>query len=157
MSSYIKPNLVFAKFKASSSTDIISQLADKLYQNGNVTSGYKDAVLAREKEFPTGLPSQSGKYDVAIPHTDVKYVNQPAIAFASLDNPVEFTNMGDHSQQVQARFVVMLAMKEPHSQVKLLSQLMALFQDEDALAKLWGITNSERLYQELSVRFMKES
>lgn len=152
--SYINENLVFAHLSATDSTDVISQLADALYKNGNVNADYKQAVLDREKIYPTGLPS--GEICVAVPHTDVKYVKSPAIVFASLESPVKFANMADKSQTVDAKFVAMLAMKEPHSQVELLQNLMQLFQNQDLLKKFISLDSSEELYKDLVTYFEKE-
>ncbi|WP_295731930.1 PTS sugar transporter subunit IIA [uncultured Limosilactobacillus sp.] len=148
---FIKDNLVFAHLSAQDSTGVISQLADALYRNGNVNGDYKQAVLDREKVYPTGLPS--GDICVAVPHTDVKYVKSPAIVFATLDQPVKFANMADKSQTVDARIVTMLAMKEPHSQVQLLQNLMQLFQNQDLLKKLLKLDSSAKLYDELVAYF----
>ncbi len=79
---YIDSQLVFSQLDAKDSTDVISQLADALYKQGYVNADYKQAVLDREKVYPTGLPSDD--ICVAVPHTDVKYVKKPAIVFASL-------------------------------------------------------------------------
>ena len=103
---YRDSQLVFSQLDAKDSTDVISQLADALYQHGNVNADFKQAVLDREKVYPTGLPS--GEICVAVPHTDVKYVKKPAIVFASLKKAVDFANMADKSQKVSVRFVVML-------------------------------------------------
>lgn len=148
---FIKENLVIANLQASNSQDVISTLADKLHETGYVNADYKQAVLDREKIYPTGLPS--GQINVAIPHTDVKYVKSPAIIFATLKSPVEFKNMADKKQNVSVRFVAMLAMKEPHSQVQLLQKLMQLFQKQDLLAKLVSLTDSSELYKEIKQYF----
>lgn len=151
---YINKDLVYAHLNGKNSTDVINKLADALYQHGNVNADYKQAVLDREKKYPTGLPS--GDICVAVPHTDVKYVKSPAIVFASLDHPVKFANMADKSQTVEVKFVAMLAMKEPHSQVKLLQSLMQLFQNQELLKKLIGLDSSADLYDELVSYFKKE-
>lgn len=151
---YIDNDLVLAQMDVKSATEAISTLADLLYQHKNVNQDYKQAVLDREEIFPTGLPS--GKIGVAIPHTDIKYVNKPAIAFATLQKPVVFKNMADKSQDVEVRFMAMLAMKESHSQVQLLQRLMELFQHQDLLAKLIQEEDSEQLYEDLASYFKKE-
>lgn len=151
---YIDSDLVLAQLDVKSATEAISTLADLLYEHNNVNQDYKKAVLDREKIFPTGLPS--GKIGVAIPHTDVKYVNKPAIAFATLQKPVIFKNMADKSQDVEVQFMAMLAMKEPHSQVELLQSLMELFQHQELLAKLIKEKDSKNLYENLASYFKKE-
>ncbi|WP_297817198.1 PTS sugar transporter subunit IIA [uncultured Lactobacillus sp.] len=151
---YIDKDLVLAQLDVKNADEAISTLADILYKHKNVSQNYKQAVLDREKIFPTGLPS--GKIGVAIPHTDVKYVNKPAIAFATLNEPIIFKNMADKSQDVKVQFIAMLAMKEPHSQVELLQKLMELFQHQDLLANLIQEENSKNLYEDLASYFDKE-
>lgn len=151
---FINKNLVIAHLSAKDSTQAISQIADLLYKSGKVKSTYKQAVLDREKTFPTGLPS--GEICVAVPHTDVKYVNEPAIAFATLNNPVTFANMADKSQKIKVSVIAMLAMKEPHSQVKLLQNLMELFQKQDYLKELISIDDPEKLFEKLNSYFDEE-
>lgn len=151
---YIDADLVLAQLDVKNADEAISTLADILYKHKNVNQDYKQAVLDREKIFPTGLPS--GKIGVAIPHTDVKYVNTPAIAFATLNKPIVFKNMADKSQDVKVQFIAMLAMKEPHSQVELLQKLMELFQHQDLLESLIQEKDSRKLYEDIASYFKKE-
>lgn len=151
---YVNKNLVLAKLKATDYKDAITQLANLLQKQGYVNKDFAQAVLDREEIYPTGLPS--GKVNVAIPHTDIKYVNSPAIAFASLEKPIKFKNMADKSQEIDVNFIAMLAMKEPHSQVSLLQNLMKLFQKQNLLKELTSITSSSQLFEQLSNYFEKE-
>lgn len=152
---YVNKNLVLAKLKATDNKDAITQLANLLQKQGYVNKDFAQAVLDREKIYPTGLPS--GKVNVAIPHTDIKYVNSPAIVFASLEKPIKFKNMADKSQEINVSFIAMLAMKEPHSQVSLLQNLMKLFQNQDLLEKFISLDDNSQLFDQLSNYFKKEA
>lgn len=131
MSSSIEEDLVLLDVVAKDKFDLLSQVADRLFEKGYVKSSYKDAVIAREKIFATGLPTALG--GVAIPHTDVEHVVSPAICMARLASPVDFVIMGDDKETVSVDFVFMLAMKEAHAQIELLQNLMGILQDEEAL------------------------
>jgi len=96
-----------------------------------VKESFVDAIIQRENEFPTGLPTAG--ISVAIPHTDVEHVNRKTISVAVLKNPVDFVIMGDDQKTTPVQLVFMLAMDEPHSQLSLLQKLMEIFQDEDTL------------------------
>lgn len=144
----LEPDLVFAHVKATSSDEIIHYLAQKLQNKGKVKISFEQAVKKRELLHPTGLPS--GEIAVAIPHTDVDYVNEAAITFATLAQPIEFHNMAITDEILRVQIVVMLALKDPHSQVEMLQKLMALFQDQKLLKQLKGITSSQKLYQVIS-------
>ncbi len=67
-------------------------MADGLHAAGHVRASYKEALLAREERFPTGLPTQV--MAVAIPHTDVEHVERSFISVARLAEPVAFHEMG---------------------------------------------------------------
>ena len=54
---YIDKDLVLAQLDVKNADEAISTLADILYKHKNVSQNYKQAVLDREKIFPTGLPS----------------------------------------------------------------------------------------------------
>ncbi|MDF7671918.1 PTS sugar transporter subunit IIA [Lactobacillus sp. ESL0701] len=144
----LSPKFVFAQVKASSADEVIHYLATQLKDNGKVKDTFEEAVKAREQIHPTGLPS--GEIAVAIPHTDVQYVNEAAITFATLDHPVEFHNMAVNDQLLEVQIVVMLALKDPHSQVEMLQKLMALFQNQELLAQLQKITDNRQLYDAVS-------
>lgn len=119
---------------ANSSSDVIEIASNELYQRGIVKKEFFEKVLEREALYPTGLPV--GKYGVAIPHTDSKYVNRSQIAFLSLKNPVKFKNMGNISADVDVNLIFMIAMSQPHEQSEILVKLMELFADEDFMDKL---------------------
>ncbi|MDE3314443.1 PTS sugar transporter subunit IIA [Lacticaseibacillus zeae] len=119
---------------ASDATAIMTKLAQQLRAKNMVTDQFLPHVLAREKEYPTGLAT--GSIGVAIPHTDSIYVNKSQIAFASLTKPVTFRSMVDLNQTIKVSMVFMIAMSTPHEQTDLLSNLMNMFQNQNVLYKL---------------------
>ncbi|PAD25163.1 PTS fructose transporter subunit IIA [Niallia circulans] len=127
-------DLVKVKLKVNSSEEVIKILGEMLLESGYVTDTYIDAVLQRELSLPTGL--QIGRINVAIPHTDSTHVKESTIALATLEEPVSFQLMADPAQEVDVKLVFLLAVKEPKKQVKLLKQLMAIFQNEELLNRM---------------------
>ncbi|MFH5811678.1 PTS sugar transporter subunit IIA [Companilactobacillus sp. FL22-1] len=144
----VKQELTFSKVDCNNSNEIIHYLANKLFQDGDVTADFEQAVKDREKIYPTGLPI--GKVSVAIPHTDVKYVKNSSIAIATLERPVEFKNMANNKETIDVSIVVMLAMKEPHSQVDMLQKLMKLFQNQELLEKIYSLNDSSEIFDIVS-------
>ena len=88
----INKNLVFRNLDFKSNSEAESFIADKLFEQGYVKQGYKDALLEREKQFPTGLPSSAPA--IAIPHANADLVNKTTLAVVTLNKPVTFKNMG---------------------------------------------------------------
>lgn len=122
------------------STEALSMVSDELIKKAVVKESYKDAIIKREKEFPTGLNAPS--CGIAIPHTDAIHVNKPQIAIARLAQPVKFLQMGDGAD-VAAKLIFMLALKEPHAQLETLQKLMALIQNKAAIAELIAAKDSK--------------
>lgn len=147
----LSSQLVFAQVEAKTSSEIIQYLAQQLQMFDKVQPDFSQAVQDRELSHPTGLPS--GKIAVAIPHTDVEYVKHPAIAFATLKQPIQFHNMAVTKQLLDVQIVVMLALKNPHSQVQMLQKLMTLFQNQVLLEQLVQIQDQQLLFQQLVANF----
>ena len=126
--------LIIRDLEGKSSSDVLKYMAANLYKQGYVRESYASAVIAREENFATGLPTSG--YGVAIPHTDIEHVYKSAISFAVLKNPVEFGIMGEETEKTPVKLVFMLAMHDSHSQLEMLQNLMAIFQDEEDLKYL---------------------
>lgn len=125
---------IILNLSATDKESVLSQMSDVLYQNGFVKSTFKDAVIQREEEFATGLPTHL--CSVAIPHTDVKHINNRTIGVAILEKEVPFVEMGTLDQQTDVKIVFMLAMDKVDDQLKLLQQLMQIFQSEEKLEQI---------------------
>jgi PTS system galactitol-specific IIA component len=125
-----------------SSEDAIRILADELYQRGYVKDAFKDAVLARERSFPTGIPTE---IPVALPHADAEYSELPAIALGVLAEPVSFGLMGgDDDETVETRLIFMISLPEPKDQMLMIQRLVKLFREKDCLV---GLHNTESATQ----------
>ncbi|MCM3568988.1 PTS sugar transporter subunit IIA [Neobacillus mesonae] len=111
--------------------DLLEMMARNLIKNGYVKESFLKAIIAREKIFPTGLPTAG--VHVAIPHTDIEHVHKKTISVGVLKKPVDFSMMGGGGETVQVKLVFMLAMDEAHSQLELLQKLMAILQDRELL------------------------
>ena len=121
---------VLVRLAADSTEDALRALAARLVETGHARASFPDAVLAREAEFPTGLPTEP--IGVAIPHADVEHVVTTTVALATLARPVVFHQMGgeDHDT-VAVSIIVMLAVAEPKAQVAYLSRVIGAIQDAD--------------------------
>ncbi|TCS81312.1 PTS sugar transporter subunit IIA [Pectinatus cerevisiiphilus] len=126
--------LILLNLDGKDKLEVISKMANNLQKLGYVKESYKDAIIAREKVFATGLPTSP--YGVAIPHTDIEHVNKPAICVACLSQPVDFVIMGEKNEEVPVRIIFMLAMKEQHAQLGMLQKLMKILQEKGALEKI---------------------
>lgn len=126
--------LILKDVEANTSEEVIRLMAGNLYEKGIVKESYIEAIVEREKNYATGLPTKS--CSVAIPHTDKEHVNEKAISIALLKEPVDFVIMGEVSETTPVKLVFMLAMDESHTQLELLQRLMQIFQDDELLLSL---------------------
>ncbi|MGP4075974.1 PTS sugar transporter subunit IIA [Halobacillus sp. K22] len=131
---YCDESIILLDVEAETRDEVLTTMGNNLVNKSLVQPSFVPAIIERENEFPTGLPTAG--VSVAIPHTDVEHVIQKNISVAILKSEVGFGVMGDDSEQVPVKIVFMLAMDEAHSQLSLLQKLMQIFQDENELLNM---------------------
>ncbi len=132
---FLPPEAIALHVQATSAEQVIRELGERLRRLGLVKDGFVEATLRREADMPTGLPL-GGEIHAAIPHVDIEFVNQPALALATLDAPVVFYNMVEADEVVPVRLVIMLALDQPKAQIEMLQQVSALLQRPELVAQL---------------------
>ncbi|MEW6048874.1 MAG: PTS sugar transporter subunit IIA [Bacillota bacterium] len=125
--------------------DVLQGMAGELECRGVVSKEYVSALLQREEQFPTGLPTEP--VGVAIPHADAQFVRSPAIAVAKLRRPVLFRRMDLPSTEVAVSLVVMLAIHQAEWQVRLLEAVARVLQDPGLIGELASATSGDELRQ----------
>jgi galactitol PTS system EIIA component len=141
---FLKREAVCTQVEAKTSEEVIRLLGGKLYRLGYVKDGFIEATLQREANLPTGLPL-GGEFNAALPHVDIEYVNKPALALASLIEPVVFHNMVDADEEVSVRLVIMLALDQPKSQITMLQEVSLIFQQPEIVRQLTEATTPEQV------------
>ncbi len=134
---------ILVQAQAESREEIITRLGSLLFEHGLVKETFVQAVLDREKVYPTGL--QTTILGFAIPHTDTEHVNRPALAIATLSQPVVFQAMGDPDTSVSVRVVMMLAISDPKAVVHVLRKVISILEDSEALTGLLGASSREEI------------
>lgn len=128
---YLDESVILLNLECTAMEDVLTKMGCNLVDKSLVKDGFVKAVIEREDEFATGLPTAG--VSVAIPHTDVEHVNKNAISIGVLKNAVDFGVMGDDSKTTPVKIVFMLAIDQPHTQLTLLQKLMQVFQNQDTL------------------------
>lgn len=88
--------------------EVLQYLSDCLIQDGCVRSSHTQAVLEREREFPTGVELE-GSINIALPHAAPEHANCNGIIVCILNQPVDFRQMTDPTKTIPVRIVFMLA------------------------------------------------
>ncbi len=130
----INRDLIVLDMDCTTAEEVIQQLAEKLEKKKWVKDGYIQAVLNRENEYPTGLPTNGTA--VAIPHTNAEFCLKSAMVTGILRKPVSFGNMANPDEKLPVRIVFLLAMKEPAFQVHWLKQLVSMLRKPGMLENL---------------------
>ncbi len=107
---------------------VLRELGRHAVERGYATSGYVEALLDREADFPTGLAVPTAPVDVAIPHAGPQHVREGAVVLALPETPVAFRDMDDPEETVDAGVVMLLLADESEGYTAFLSNLANLFQ-----------------------------
>lgn len=131
---FFSEGIAFFNQSCDSQEEALRKLAGEFVAKGLVKDTFPQAVIDREKSYPTGL-SING-IGVAIPHTDGIHIIEPQIGFMTLQKPVIFKDMGDISNEVEVSALFMLGLVKSEQQLDMLGKLVGLFQDEVLLKRV---------------------
>lgn len=138
-------SVIVPDLEAKTWEDVMKNLGQKLIDAGYSKESYIDALIAREKDFPTGLDIDG--LGVAIPHTDVSHVNKAGIAIGVLKEPVTFIQMGTDDEEVGVKLIFMLAVTDPNAHIDELQRIIEIIQDKGVLEKLFTVTDKETIIE----------
>lgn len=137
------PELIIPNLAVNNKEEVITCLSSLLEKSSLVEQNYKNDVLLREKEFPTGLPVKSGA--VAIPHAKSTHVFDNGVAVGMLKSPVYFNSMEDSNSEIPVDMVMLLAISESDKQLKMLQAIMSLLSNEEIIDTLKNKKDSEAI------------
>lgn len=138
-------SVIVPDLEAETWEDVMKSLGQKLIDEGYTKESYIDALITREKDFPTGLDIDG--LGVAIPHTDVSHVNKAGIAIGVLKKPVTFIQMGSDDEEIGVKLVFMLAVTDPNAHIDELQRIIEIIQDKDVLEKLFTVTDKDTIIE----------
>ena len=136
-------DLVILDLKCKDRFEVISMLAGLLLARGFVKDSFCSAVIERENEMATGLPTLP--FGVALPHTFCEHVAKTAIAVSTLSRPVEFQQMGDPGKKIAAEMVFLLSIREPAEQIDILKRLAEVFHKPETMLDLRAAKSKRKL------------
>lgn len=144
----LKKELIVMDVEAASSEEALRIMANHFVAAGIGKASYPDAIVEREKQYPTALPATA--FDIAVPHTFAEHVNEAAMGVCILKNPVEFRQMGSPDITLHPQVLFMLAITDPKEQIVILKKIMKLIQNEQALNQIKNAKTSDEIYQLVS-------
>ncbi|MGV8906793.1 MAG: PTS sugar transporter subunit IIA [Acetobacterium sp.] len=144
MASLIQENRIQVNYFAKNQFAAIEMAAKPLIEQGFVSEGFFEAVMEREKNFPTGLPTSVG---VALPHTEAKFVVNESISILTLEKPVVFAGMGNPKEEVQTEIIFLLAINNPVKQINILQTIITIIQNKKMLEHIKGARDPKTIYR----------
>lgn len=139
-------NMIFPDMYAKDMEDVMRQLGGALTEAGYAKDSYVDALIEREKEYPTGLNAEV--FGVAIPHTPVEHILKTTIAIGVLHDPVEFVEMGSDDDKLAVSIIFMLCIAgKPgaHDHIDELQAVLSIIQDPETLKKIKDAKDAEKI------------
>lgn len=126
---------IFIDVEANDFAELINILSQPLIKNNDVVKEFPNQVILREKEFPTGLPTEP--FGVAIPHTNAEFVLNNKVTIATLKEPIQMEIMsGMDDGKIDVSIIFLLALGQSNKQLNILQKLMSVLNQEDILQRI---------------------
>ena len=114
--------------------ELLEKMGKVAQDAGWAKEGYIEALLTREAKYATGLHANG--MDVAIPHADPEWTNEPAMVVGFLEDPVPFEPMGGVGDVVMAKIVIMLVIPDADTHIEFLSAFSTFIEEKSRLDRL---------------------
>lgn len=146
LSQYLQPELTVTDIQATTSTNTIESMVQLFASNIPGLDGKEalEALLAREKQVPTGLEN-----GIAIPHATIKSTDKTTLGVGLLSQAVDFGTQD--GSLVQLVFMILSPQKAMSTHIKLLARIARLCSNKTFVQSLKGAKDSDdllRLLQE---------
>lgn len=128
----IKEENIIFDLKVDNINEIIDQLSEKLFENGDINDKKKfiEAVMERENEIPTSIGNE-----MAIPHGKSESVVNSTVALCILNEKIMW---GEESQD-EVKYVFLLAIKDAdkgETHLRTLANLSSKLMDKEFVNNL---------------------
>lgn len=137
--------LIFFNRTESSWEGLLKMVGEAFVESGAAKSGYPQALVDREKDFPTGL--DAGVFGIAIPHTESSWVCRNTLGILVLKEAVGFIKMGTEKETIPVMLIFILAVKPGSDHIKRLKRIMAILQDQMLLKRISGSKNKKEIIE----------
>jgi PTS system galactitol-specific IIA component len=143
LTAYLKTSdeIIFPALQAENKEQIFKRLCDTALEKGYVEDGFFEDLVAREKDFPTGLATN---IPISIAHVGTHCL-ESFIAIATLERPVEFENMDGSEEKLQVKIVFIFGLVQLEEQTAVLRKLSVLFQNHEFLEQIYSSQTSKAL------------
>lgn len=146
--------MIFLNSSFKDRQEAIAFMADRLFEGGYVKDTYKERILKREEDYPTGLKGQYCNF--ALTHTECEYVKKPAYAVAILKDAVDFEHMEIEEGLLPVDVIFMLALDSHDGHLLFLQKLAEFMQKKELVERLLSSESRKETAELLTSKFIKE-
>jgi galactitol PTS system EIIA component len=133
--------------------EVLKHIGAAMLNVGVVKNTYPQALLDREKDYPTGIALEG--YSIAIPHCSADNAISPAIYLIRPNAPVPF-DQADDTGKVSAQLIIALIVTDPKDQLVLLKRLFTNIQNPDFFYALLNAEDEETLVSTFKNRIFNQ-
>lgn len=134
---------IFINKSFASREEFYGFITEHLLSEKKIKPSYKESILKREENFPTGL--DTGSIKVAIPHTDYNQSKTTQLVITTLAEPIKFRQMDDPSQEIDISIILLILFNQPKKQLVLLQQIMKIVQNQQILTNILSQKTSDSM------------
>lgn len=136
----INESLIFLSAEFEDAESAMRRMSSEIRARGYVRESYCDAVLERERNFPTGVPEEG--LGGAVPHATSEHVITSAMAVAVLERPVRFNLMGSPDESADVDIIFMLAVNTPQDHMRALGKVISILMSPEKTDCIRNIKNA---------------
>lgn len=145
MEQYFSKENIYLNVEGNTFEEVLKNVTKSLEEKGYVKDTFYQAVLDREKTFPTGL--EFPDYNIAIPHTDSVHVNTNSIVVVKPKNSLVFRDMGTNSKDLDVKVLLLLLISKNEDQVTVLSGIIQKFANPECYSNILASTSEEEIHE----------
>lgn len=145
MEQYFSKENIYLNVEGNTFEEVLKNVTKSLEEKGYVKDTFYQAVLDREKTFPTGL--EFPDYNIAIPHTDAVHVNTNSIVVVKPKNSLVFRDMGTNSKDLDVKVLLLLLISKNEDQVTVLSGIIQKFANPECYSNILASTSEEEIHE----------
>jgi len=118
-------------------------------ERGLVKQGYLEALMEREKNYPTGidLTAVSQEFpNIAIPHTESMYCNATKVIVIKLERDIVSKDMMNPDKDLNVKYLFMILNKDGGEQSNILAKIMEFATNKENISMLAASDSLDSIY-----------
>ena len=118
-------------------------------ERGLVKQGYLEALMEREKNYPTGIDLTAvfqGFPNIAIPHTESKYCNATKVIVIKLERDIVSKDMMNPDKDLNVKYLFMILNKDGGEQSNILAKIMEFATNKENISMLAASDSLDSIY-----------